>query len=173
MSDELISVTQIAKAHSRHRSVLHKIIKRLGIETRRIRSEEARGQEAIYITFADYSLLKDEIEYEQDGDFPDEETAGWRGFLYIVQLEPKFDPGRFKIGFATSVEDRLKSHRTSAPFAKTVQHWPCKLFWEKTAIESITRECEKLHTEVFRTSNFEILIARADSFFDLMPKLGE
>lgn len=173
MPDELISVTEIAKTHARHRSVLHKIIKRLGIETRRIRSEEARGQEAVYITLADYSLLKAEIEYEQDSDLPDEETAEWRGFLYIVQLEPQFDPGRFKIGFATSVEDRLKSHRTSAPFAKVVRQWPCKLLWEKTAIESITRDCERLHTEVFRTSDIEIVLAQAESFFDLMPKLVE
>ncbi|MEZ5851202.1 MAG: GIY-YIG nuclease family protein [Hyphomicrobiaceae bacterium] len=171
MSDDLISVTEIAKTHSRHRSVLHKIIKRLGIETRRIRSEEARGQETVYITLTDYSLLKAEIEYEQDGDLTDETAAEWRGFLYIVQLEPQLDPGRFKIGFATSVEDRLKSHKTSAPFATVVRQWPCKLLWEKTAIEGITQECEKLHTEVFRTSDFEIVIARAEGFFALMPKL--
>lgn len=171
MSDELISVTEIAKTHSRHRSVLHKIIRRLGIETRRLRSEEARGQEAIYITVADYTLLKAEIEYEPHGDLTEEETAEWRGFLYIVQLEPQLDPGRFKIGFATSVEDRLKSHKTSAPFAKVVRQWPCKLLWEKTAIEGITLECEKLHTEVFRTNNIAAVIARAESFFEVMPKL--
>ena len=169
MREELISVTEIAKTHSRHRSSLHKIIKRLGIETRRIRSEEARGQEAVYITLADYSLLKAEIEYEEDGALPGEEPTEWRGFLYIVQLEPEFDPGRLKIGFATSVEDRLKSHRTSAPFAKVLRQWPCKLLWEKTAIEAITRDCEKLHTEVFRTNNIEIVVA--ESFFNLMPKL--
>lgn len=171
MSDEIISVTEIARAHSRHRSVLHKIIKRLGIETRRIRSEEARGQEAVYITRADYELLKTELDTSASESAAEDDTSEWRGYLYIIQLEPDLDPGRFKIGFATSVDDRLRSHKTSAPFAKVVRHWPCKLLWEKTAIEAITTECVRLHTEVFRTDDVARVLARADGFFALMPKL--
>ena len=171
MADDLISVSEIAKAHSRHRSALHKIIKRLGLETRRIRSDEARVQEAAYITQADYVLLRIELESEAGEELTDEESAEWRGLLYVIQLEPQFDPGRFKIGFTNSIDDRLKSHRTSAPFAKALRQWPCKLLWEKTAIEAITDGCERLHTEVFRAGDIAVVIEQAEPFFRLMPKL--
>ncbi|MBU2583461.1 MAG: hypothetical protein KJ622_17260 [Alphaproteobacteria bacterium] len=50
MPDDLISISEIARTHSRHRSVVHKIIKRLGLETLRLRSDEVRGQVALHIT---------------------------------------------------------------------------------------------------------------------------
>jgi len=130
-----------------------------------------RGQEALHVTRDDYNMLIAEFENQSDGESTDQETTDWRGFLYIIQLEPELDPGRFKIGFAGTVEERLRSHRTSAPFATLVRQWPCKLLWEKTAIESITRDCEKLHTEVFRTDAIQGVLERADRFFEIMPSL--
>ena len=173
MSDELISVSEIAKLHARHRSAIHKVITRLRIETKLIRSEVARGQKAIFISREDYELLKTEIESDQVRVVGTIEAPDWNGFLSIMQLEPEFDPGRYKIGFATSVEDRLRSHRTSAPFATVVRWCPCKLMWEKTAIESITRNCKKLHTEVFRTADIIRVVERGERFFEVMPKLTE
>ena len=172
MADDLISVSEIAKVHSRHRSALHKIIKRLGLETRRIRSDEARGQEAAYITQADYALLRIELQSEPGEEPTEEKSAEWRGLLYIIQLEPELDPGRFKIGFTASIDDRLKSHQISAPFANALCQWPCKLLWEKTAIEAITAGCERLHTEVFRAADIALVTEQAESFFRLMPKLA-
>ena len=57
MSDDLIALTEIAQLHSRHKSVIHKIVRRLGMETLRVRSEQTRGQEALYITKSDYELF--------------------------------------------------------------------------------------------------------------------
>jgi hypothetical protein len=172
MMDDLISVSEIARAHSRRRQSVHKIIKRLGLDTRRFRSDDARGQEAVHITRTDYALLAAELVAEPvDEAASDDEITDWRGILYIVQLEPSLDPGRFKIGFTNSIEDRLKAHRTSAPFATALRHWPCRLLWEKTAIEAITQDCEKLHTEVFRAIDIATMIERADRFFALMPRL--
>lgn len=176
MSDDLISISEIAIAHARHKSSVHKTIKRLGINTHRFRTDGARGQEALHIAREDYALLIAEFEPQGVTDSTNEETDGWRGFLYIIQLEPELDPGRFKIGFAGTVDDRLRSHRTSAPFAALVRQWPCKRLWEQTAIESITQNCEKLHTEVFRTDGIEALgevLELADRFFLIMPKLAD
>lgn len=91
--------------------------------------------------------------------------------FYLIQLEPELDPLRIKLGFATDVNERLRSHKTSAPLAELVQTWPCKLLWEKTAIECITNGAEQMYTEVFRVDNLEETIALADRFFDLMPSL--
>ena len=44
MTEELISVIEIAKAHGKHRQTIHRILKRLGVETTKMQSSEARGQ---------------------------------------------------------------------------------------------------------------------------------
>ena len=91
--------------------------------------------------------------------------------FYLLQLEPEHDPGRIKVGFAVNLPERLRTLRCSAPFTKVVRTWPCKVLWERTAIESVTDGCNQLHTEVFRTASIESVVQRCDQFFSLMPKL--
>jgi hypothetical protein len=91
----------------------------------------------------------------------------------LLLLEPEYDPGRFKVGFAGSLSERLRALRCSAPFIKVVQTWPCKMLWERTAIECVTEGCMQLHTEVFRTQSIEPVLQRCEQFFNLMPKLKE
>jgi hypothetical protein len=92
------------------------------------------------------------------------------GVFYLIQLEPEHDPGRFKLGFATNIEERLRSHKTAAPFSKVLKTWPCKLLWEKTAIECASQGCARLHTEVFRTESIDEVQSRCEQFFKLMPE---
>ena len=96
-----------------------------------------------------------------------------QGVFYLLSLEPKSDPGRFKVGFATSLSERLRQLRCSAPFTTVVATWPCKRLWERTAIDSVGEGCERLHTEVFRTTSLEAVRERCDRFFALMPKIAE
>ena len=67
------------------------------------------------------------------------------------------------------MNERLRHHRTAAPFSKVERTWPCKSLWEKTAIDCVTQDCEKIYTEVFRTEDVERIVLLADRFFDLMP----
>lgn len=92
------------------------------------------------------------------------------GVFYLIQLEPEHDPGRFKLGFATNIEEGLRSHKTAAPFSKVLKTWPCKLLWEKTAIECASQGCVRLHTEVFRTESIDEVQSRCEQFFKLMPE---
>jgi hypothetical protein len=94
------------------------------------------------------------------------------GFFYVIQLEPAHDPGRFKVGFTMDIEGRLQKHRCSAPFSQYLNTWPCKRVWERAAIDCVT-DCEKLHTEVYRTDSLEQLRIRAEAFFSLMPRLRD
>ena len=57
------------------------------------------------------------------------------------------------------------------PYAKIVKTWPSYSLWEKTAIDSVTRGCEKLYTEVFRTDDLDKIKLRCDEFFEKMPNL--
>jgi hypothetical protein len=171
MPDEWISISSIAKLHGRHKSAIFKVLDRLSIARNLMRSEDARGQKAAFISLADYERVKDEFDTAPAEISETEEPPEWVGFLYIIQLEPTLDPGRYKIGYASSVQDRLRSHRTSAPFSVIIHQWPCKLLWEKTAIECIAALCEQLHTEVFRTADIISVIDRGNRFFGLMPQL--
>ncbi|NJR52122.1 MAG: hypothetical protein HC780_23645 [Leptolyngbyaceae cyanobacterium CSU_1_3] len=89
----------------------------------------------------------------------------------MIQLEPEFDPGRFKVGFAANMSERLRHLRCSAPFAVVMRTWPCRRLWEKTAIESVSDSCERLHTEVFRASSTDEIIVRCERFFAVMPPI--
>jgi len=90
----------------------------------------------------------------------------------VIQLEPNYDPSRFKVGFTTEIDGRLRKHRCSAPFAQCLKTWPCRRTWERAAIDCVTDGCEQLHTEVFRAVSLENVAARAEAFFSVMPALG-
>ena len=92
------------------------------------------------------------------------------GLFYIMQLEPDHDPGRFKAGFSVEIEGRLQKHRCSALFIPCIKTWPCRRTWERAAIDCITEGCEKLHTEVFRSTALQEFVRRAEAFFSVMPK---
>lgn len=164
----LISIGEIATNHGRRRQSVHNIVKRFGIDTVKVASANARGQKVSCITMEDYRVLEQHLadSTQKTGD-----NAAFRGVFYLAQIEPILDPGRFKVGFATDINERTRSHKTIAPFLEIVKTWPCKLLWEKTAIECVTHNCEQIYTEVFRTDDIRKVIERADEFFDIMPQL--
>ncbi len=172
MTNQTISVVDIAKALGKRRASIFKVIDKFGIETVLEKSKEARGQKIAYISMEDYDRIKNYIagsNYEPYGSSPQPDIGG---VFYLIQLEPEHDPGRFKLGFATNIEERLRTHKTAAPFSKVLNTWPCKLLWEKTAIDSISRGCVRIHTEVFRTDSINEINSRCQQFFELMPVIN-
>lgn len=171
MGTETISVIDVAKSLGKQKAHIFKILGRLGIETIKERNSAAKGQKIAYITTDDYDRIKEYLA----GVSNDAATATLQpdvgGVFYLIQLEPEHDPGRFKLGFATNIEERLRSHKTAAPFSKVLKTWPCKLLWEKTAIECASQSCVQLHTEVFRTDAIEEVQSRCEQFFRLMPEI--
>lgn len=169
-TQNLISIIEIAANHGRHRQTIHKIVKRLGIDTIKVKvsNEGARGQKLSHITIEDYTRLQQYLA-------PIKQNAAdnnvSHGIFFLLLLEPNFDPGRFKVGFATDTNERVRSHKTVAPLSKIIKTWPCKILWEKTAIECVTSGCERLYTEVFRTDEIQKVVERSDRFFELMPRL--
>jgi hypothetical protein len=181
MGDELIAVGDIALEHRKHRQTVFKVLTRLGIETTKQRSSSSRGQLVSYITQDDYRRLQaefllinsradsEDIEEEEAEDF----TSAEEGVFYLIQLEPRLDPGRFKVGFASSLPERLRQLRCSAPFAAVLKTWPCRRLWEKTAIDCVSAGCERLHTEIFRSASLDEVSGRCDGFFAIMPSPQE
>ena len=171
MDETYISVIDVAKEVGKAKQAVFKVLKRLGIESQKMIGAGSRGQKIAYITQEEYRLVKQEMQNMRESESENEPLMSEFGVFYIVQLEPDYDPGRFKVGFASNMAERLRSHRCSAPFAEVLKTWPCRSLWEKTAIECVCDGCEKLHTEVFRVDSIQKVINKCDDFFSLMPTL--
>jgi hypothetical protein len=174
MPEDFVSVIDIAKHSNKRRQSIFKIIKKLNIETIKENSSLGRGQAISYVSKDDEARI---YEYLRDSSIgsSDDTPINFevQGVFYLIQLEPHHDPGRFKVGFATSIKDRVKSHKCSAPLLELIKTWPCKLLWEKTAIDCITSNCQKIHTEVFRTDSIDSIKEKGDRFFSLMPSFSD
>ena len=168
IDQELISVTDIAEIEGKRRQSLHKLVRRLGLNVVKKKSDKGRGQLINHISASDYEELKRHINHWANPKA--DPTVEGSGVFYIIQLDPRLDPRRVKVGFTENLDERLRSHRTTAPYSQIVQKWPCKLLWEKTVIESITQDCERLYTEVFRADSINQLVKMANRFFELMPE---
>lgn len=168
LPDELISVVDLAREHGKRKQRIFKIVKRLGIEPQKARSTSNGGQLISYITREEARRVLGQMV----SDYPQGEASTLaethfsdQGVFYLLLLEPEHDPGRFKVGFAVSLSERLRTLRCSAPLLQVVKAWPCKPLWEKTAIECIAEGCERLHTEVFRTHSVESVVQKCERFF--------
>ena len=172
MSEELIAINQLAEELGRNKQFIFKLADRFGFEKTMQKSSLARGQKIAFISQADAKGIKEYIALGQEANeaSPTENFENTTaGVFYLIQLEPEHDSGRFKLGFATNLEERLRAHKTAAPFSTVINVWPCKLLWEKTAIESVTQGCEQIYTEVFRHTSISEIEHRCDQFFSLMP----
>lgn len=178
MSEKRISVNDFAQKHGLIKQTVFKVLKRLGIEAEKTRGgSESRGQMISYITENEAkqvleALAASRSDTSQSGGSETEAALYDVGVFYLLQLEPEHDPNRFKVGFASNLNERMRQHRCSAPFVEVLETWPCRRLWEKTAIECVTNGCEQLHTEVFRTDSIENVKAKCEQFFGLMPKLN-
>ena len=178
-STDLISVKDVGLHLGKRKQTIFKVIKRLGLDTKKRRDSESRNQFVSYITETDFERIKQELLlHTPSSDNEAQESSGYAdtdemGVFYLIQLEPDHDPCRFKVGFAVNMSDRLRTHRCSAPFSKVIKKWSCKRLWEKTAIDCITSKCERLHTEVYRAQTLVEIIDKANAFFGMMPPVDK
>lgn len=168
-----IAVAELADELETYKQTIFKIVKRLGIQPVK-RREPTRGNQLVaFVTETDAAAIR--VAFAEgrrsvaQGDSDVIDFAPDEGWFYLIQLEPEHDPGRFKVGFTTDLDGRLRHHRCSAPFAVYTKTWPSRRTWERAAIDCMTIGHEQLHTEVFRGSSLEEVAARGDEFFKVMP----
>src|SRR5262245_61808484 len=98
--NDLISVRDVAAQHGKRKQTVFKILKRLGIRTRKERSASGKNQVVAYITQDELKLVKSELlAVPTDGEADvtgrnGADFSGEQGVFYLIQLEPEFDPGR-------------------------------------------------------------------------------
>jgi len=168
-----IDIKEIANRLGMDRSNARKCALQNGFEFVRVRTSESRGQLTLALPESDFQSLL-ELRREQGfiiGDNGDMVASNENGTFYIIQLVPELSANRMKLGFATSMTSRLRSHKTTSPTAKLIESWPCRAVWEAAAISSITRiDCEWVGGEVFDCGDVDALRARGEEFFAIMPK---
>jgi len=170
-----VAVADLADELGTYRATIFKIAKRLDIQPVK-RREPTRGNQLIaLVTEADAAAIRAAFTEGRragvQGASDIEEFAPDEGMFYLIQLEPEHDPGRFKVGFTTDLDGRLRHHRCSAPFAAYRKTWPCRRTWERAAIDCMTAGLEQLHTEVFRGSSLDDVAERGNRFFSVMPSV--
>ena len=125
-TESLISISDIARSHGRHKEAVHKTVKRLGLNVVKRVGPRTRGQRASHIAVQDYETHRQQFDVviaTAGAAVSPEQPAA---VFYFILTEPELDPGRFKLGFSTDVAERLRSHKTSAPFSRVVRTWSCK-----------------------------------------------
>ena len=116
MPEESISVTEIASQPGKRKQTVFKVLRRPGIQPRNLRNSGRRGQLVCYVTAEESRLVAVELRSERSASrlgegiavspeaLPDE-----HGVFYLLLLEPEHDPGRFNVGFAVSLPERLRT----------------------------------------------------------------
>src|SRR4051812_40297737 len=123
MDDDLISFIDVASYHGKRRQTIFKILKRLRIEPVKRRNQSSKNQLVAYITQDDFRRVSVELQElanradgeQGEGEESDDFISAEAGVFYLIQLEPECDPGRFKVGFAASLPERLRVFRCVAP----------------------------------------------------------
>ncbi|MCZ2290633.1 MAG: hypothetical protein LC125_01670 [Burkholderiales bacterium] len=169
MSDDYLSIKDLAKRLGMDRSHARRYVMKLGYSFHKRRTPDSGSQLTLCVTNAE----ADEIaSLRADKGFTASTVVAVSdvGVFYVIQLVPDLDPKRLKLGFAESLEQRLSQHRTAAPTARVLRAWPCKRPWELTAIDALTREgCRLILNEVFECDDLDTLVKRGDAFFSMLP----
>jgi hypothetical protein len=121
-----IAVAELADELGTYPATIFKIAKRLGIQPVKRRDSARGGQQIALVTAAEASAIREEFSTgrwagdQASGDGAP--SAADEGMFNLIQVEPEHDPGRFKVGFTSDLEGRLRHHRCSAPFAQYRKH---------------------------------------------------
>ncbi len=171
MAEEYVLLSTLASEWGIDKSNVRKYVKRHGYDFMRVRGDDRTHQAVLALKTEDAELIREARLHEghSNGDSSRPVENGL-GVLYVVQIMPDADPQRIKLGYASDASRRLASYRTVSPTAAIVKTWPCRVTWERAAIDSLTAEhCTLIGGEVYVGTNIEGLLQRGDTFFACMP----
>jgi len=168
MSEEYVSLKQLAAEVGMDRSHARRYVLALGLTPTKRRTSDSGNQLTLTVTASEAEYVRNERR-EQGFLGSGKPVEKELGSFYVIQLVPELDPRRIKLGFADDVNQRLAQHRTSAPTASVLRSWPCKRSWEKTVIDALACSGGKLIlNEVFEFEDVDKMIGRANELFSLL-----
>jgi hypothetical protein len=170
MSDEFVSLKQLAAEIGMDRSHARRYVLRLGVTPHKRRTPDSANQLTLALTQEEADLVRSRRREHGFLDTSRPVVTGI-GVFYVIQLVPELDPSRIKLGFADNAASRLSQHRTAAPTAELVKCWPCKRTWEATVMDTLTAiGCRLILNEAFECDDLTRLIAKGDALFAVLPE---
>ena len=169
---EYVSMKELGRRLGPDSSSARKFVVKNGYESFRQRTPDSGNQRALVVTAEDAEAI---VKARAEEGFLASEHNGVpseHGVSYAIQVVPDLDPHRVKLGFASTITERLAQHRTIAPTASVLKTWPSHRAWEQAAMDSLTRGWHVIGGEVYECSDLDELRDRGDAFFALMPILG-
>lgn len=175
MPEKYILLSALAHEWGIDKSNARKYVIAHGFDFIRVRGDDRTHQLVLGLSVEDAELvrearLREGYSVQENGNLRPVENGV--GVLYLVQIMPDADPLRVKLGYASDANRRLASYRTISPTATIVKTWPCRVTWERAAIDSLTAEnCTLIGGEVYVCADIERLLQRGDIFFSCLPSL--
>ena len=158
---ELVIINELASELRMDRSRLQRYVKKLGIVPSRVRNEASRNQATLAITpeQADQVRQARMDAGFQLSDHPAKPVNSEDGYFYVVLPDPDARPNRVKVGFATSLDERLKAYATANPGVTLLDSRRCKRSWEAAWITLVTSipGCRHVKGEVFDCDDIQPL----------------
>lgn len=172
MAERLVYLTHLAAELGYTKAAFHRVVRRAGIEPRRVPSDFSRGQRTLAITTEEADRLR------AAGRSPKPDTTERAssdpdgGVFYALVLDP-IRPGRVKLGFTSDLEQRLAKYRTSSPEVQVLFANPCRRGWEATTMAALANvdECRQVGQEVFDYADLDVLADRARDWFAMLPSV--
>jgi len=140
---------------------------------RRIRSGELRASVVSgSLRRRDVRILEDDLKQYVSPELSEIRVAERESVavVYVILLVPELSSRRLKIGFARSVNNRLKQHRTACPTAKLLRCWIASFNSESGFLalaRSMGLSSVGSSAEVFDCENIPALLEAGDSFFGM------
>lgn len=170
--DKYVTLKEIANRIGLDRSNARKWLIAQGYEFARVRDNESRQMvNALSIEDAERAI---EERQRLGFDFANSAPAlnkvdDGSGILYLIRLMPDIAPNRIKIGFATSLNSRLQSHRCTCPQLEVVKTWDCHRTFELAAMAAATNGGARLYGgEVYDVESVADVVTKLDAFFSLV-----
>ena len=169
MSNEFVSIKQLAEELGMDRSHARRYVLKLGLEPQKRRTADSGSQLTLTLTDDEAQLVRNK-RGEQGFLDSAKPVSSDAGVFYVIQLVPELDPHRIKLGFADDAATRLNQHRTSAPTAQLLKTWSCRRAWETTVMDCLTAtSCQLILNEVFECEDLDKLLECGDAIFELLP----
>ncbi|MCY4612586.1 MAG: hypothetical protein OXB94_03065 [Nitrospira sp.] len=166
---ETITLKQLADEIGVDRSNMRKIVIRMGISPSKIRSKESRNQSTLAVSLEEAEQIRQHrlnagfsVGSKQANIVSDDS-----GVFYLISPDPHARPHRIKMGFTSSLDNRLKTYQTISPDAALISQYPCRKSWESAALYAIgcMKGCTNVSGELYDCKDIDSLKKRATSFF--------
>lgn len=169
MSEEFVSLKQLADEFGMDRSNVRKYVLRHEVSPHKRRTPDSGNQLTLAVSVREAEFIRGKR--REEGFLGESKPVSKEvGVFYVIRLVPEFDPRRIKMGYADDLSSRLGQHRTAAPTAAVVKSWPCRRSWESTVMNCLEAGgCKLILNEVFECEDVEGLVQKANQLFSLLP----